>query len=66
MALSLCRQAQGRWVAVPAELHQPLDQALVVIAGSPREAEARRFAAFLLGPQGQLTLRAFGYEVPDR
>jgi molybdate transport system substrate-binding protein len=66
VALSLCRQAQGRWVAVPAELHQPLDQALVLVRDSPRVREARSFAAFLLGSQGQGILRSFGYEVPDR
>ena len=66
VALSLCRQAQGRWIVVPAELHQPLDQALVLVRDSPRVREARSFAAFLLGPQGQVTLRSFGYEVPDR
>lgn len=64
VAFSLCRQAQGRWIAVPAELHQPLDQALVVIRDSPRVREARGFAAFLLGPAGQSILRSFGYEVP--
>lgn len=66
VAFSLCRQAQGRWIMVPAELHQPLDQALVLVRDSPRVREARSFAAFLLGPQGQGILRSFGYEVPDR
>jgi molybdate transport system substrate-binding protein len=66
VALSLARQAKGRWIAVPAELHQPLDQALVLVRNSPRVREARSFAAFLLGPQGQGILTSFGYEVPDR
>ncbi len=63
VARALCVEGQGRWILVPAELHQPLDQALVVILGGPREAEARRFAAFLLGPMGQRILSSFGYEV---
>jgi len=66
VAFSLCRQAQGRWIMVPAELHQPLDQALVLVRDSPRVREARSFAAFLLGTQGQGILRSFGYEVPNR
>jgi molybdate transport system substrate-binding protein len=65
-ALSLCRQAKGRWIVVPAELHQPLDQALVLIRDSPRVREARGFAAFLLGPRGQDILSSCGYEVPGR
>ncbi len=64
VARSLCVEAQGRWILVPAGLHEPLDQALVVIRGSPRETEARRFAAFLLGPGGRRILSSFGYEVP--
>ena len=66
VALSLARQAQGRWIEVPAALHQPLDQALVLVRDSPRVREARSFAAFLLGPRGQGILRSFGYEVPGR
>jgi ABC-type molybdate transport system substrate-binding protein len=41
-----------------------LDQALVVIRGSPRTEQAQRFAAFLLGSVGRLLLQSFGYEVP--
>jgi molybdate transport system substrate-binding protein len=63
VARSLCGQ-EGRWLLVPGELHEPLDQALVVIQGSPRLEEARRFAAFLLGPEGRRILASYGYEVP--
>ncbi len=63
VARSLCGR-EGRWMLVPGELHGPLDQALVVIRGGPRESEARRFAAFLLGPGGRRILWSFGYEVP--
>ena len=31
VARSLCVEGAGRWIPVPAELHEPLDQALVVI-----------------------------------
>jgi molybdate transport system substrate-binding protein len=63
VARSLCGQ-EGRWLLVPEELHEPLDQALVVIRDSPRIQEAQRFAAFLLGPEGRRILASFGYEVP--
>jgi len=64
VARSLCIQGQGRWVLVPAELHRPLDQALVVIRGGPHAQEALRFARYLLGPEGRRVLQSFGYEVP--
>jgi molybdate transport system substrate-binding protein len=63
VARSLCVEGQGRWFLVPAELHQPLDQALVVIRG-PRAEQARRFAAFLLGAEGRRILMGCGFEVP--
>jgi molybdate transport system substrate-binding protein len=63
-ARSLCSGGQGRWLEVPAGLHEPLDQALVLIRGSPREADARRFTAFLLGPEGRRILESFGFEIP--
>jgi molybdate transport system substrate-binding protein len=66
VARSLCSQGEGRWTLVPASLHRPLDQALVVIRGTAHEAEARRFAEFLLGEAGRRILLAFGYELPDR
>jgi molybdate transport system substrate-binding protein len=64
VARSLCVEGVGRWFLVPAELHKPLDQALVVIRGSPRAQEAQRFAQFLLGPEGRRILQSYGYEVP--
>ena len=64
VARSLCAEGQGRWILIPAGWHEPLDQALVLISGSPRAREAQRFAAFLLGPEGQRILQSFGYEAP--
>ena len=65
VARSLCAEGQGRWTLVPASLHEPLDQALVVIRGTGRETEAQRFAEFLLGERGRRILSDFGYELPD-
>jgi molybdate transport system substrate-binding protein len=63
VARSLCGR-EGRWVLVPGELHEPLDQALVILRESPRLEQARSFAAFLLGPEGRRLLASYGYEVP--
>jgi len=64
VARSLCVEGRGRWSLVSEQLHEPLDQALVVIRGSQRIPEARRFESFLLGPVGQRILQSFGFEVP--
>jgi molybdate transport system substrate-binding protein len=65
-ARSLVREDQPGWILVPADLHDPLNQTLAVIAGRPREAEARAFAAFLLGPTGREILARHGFLLPDR
>ena len=62
--LSLSINSGGRWKLIPEDLHSPLDQALGVVADSPHQAEARDFAAFITGPQGQAILSKFGYTFP--
>ncbi|HEV8714694.1 MAG TPA: molybdate ABC transporter substrate-binding protein [Candidatus Binatia bacterium] len=64
VALSLSVQGQGRWVLVPQELHKPIDQALAVIKGTRHEQEARRFAAFINGPEGRPVMRKYGFILP--
>jgi molybdate transport system substrate-binding protein len=64
-ARSLVREDGPAWTPIPAELHDPLDQTLAVISGRPREAEARAFAAFLLGPTGREILARHGFLLPD-
>ncbi len=55
----------GRWTLIPQELHPPIDQALAVIKGTPHEAAARAFAAFVNGPQGRPIMRKYGFILPD-
>lgn len=54
----------GRWVLIPDELHQPIDQALAVIKGTQHEAASRAFAAFINGPQGRPVMRKYGFILP--
>jgi molybdate transport system substrate-binding protein len=63
-ALSLSVQSKGRWVLIPQELHNPLDQALAVIKGTRHEGEAREFAAFINGPIGRPVMRKYGFTLP--
>ena len=62
--LSLSIDSGGRWKLIPEGLYSPLDQALGVVADSPHQAEARDFAAFITGPQGQAVLSKLGYTFP--
>jgi molybdate transport system substrate-binding protein len=63
--LSLSIDSKGKWTLVPEDLHSPIDQALGVVADSPRQAMARDFAAFITGPQGQAVLQDYGFMPPE-
>jgi molybdate transport system substrate-binding protein len=63
--LSLSITSEGRWTLVPEDLHTPIDQALGVVADSRRQAQARDFAAFITGPQGQAILQEYGFLSPE-
>lgn len=52
------------YTVVDAALHEPLDQAMAVIAGRPHEDVARAFVAFILGPQGRDILSRHGFTPP--
>ena len=62
-AFSLVIGEPGTVVKIDPRLYRPLQQALGVVAASPRQAHARQFTAFLLGPNGKRILRAHGYRV---
>jgi molybdate transport system substrate-binding protein len=50
---------------VEAHRHGPLLQAAAVVRGSRREAAARAFLEFLVGPEGQAVLARYGFEPPS-
>lgn len=66
VALSLVAgDGPGDWAEVPAALHDPLEQALVVTARDPkRAASARSFAAFLASPKSRATMQRHGFVLP--
>jgi molybdate transport system substrate-binding protein len=53
------------YVTVDESLHQPIQQALAVVKGTKNEELARRFVAFIRGPQGRAVLEKYGYVVPE-
>jgi molybdate transport system substrate-binding protein len=65
LPLSLSITSDGHWVYIPDDLHAPIDQALGVVADSPHQAEARDFAAFITGAQGQTILGKHGFTPPE-
>lgn len=64
LALSQVIKAKGKYVEVPADLHQPLDQALAVCKNGKQEAQAGKFVEFLARPEIQELLKSHGYTIP--
>ena len=63
-AYSLVLKEPGKVIPVEEKLHQPIAQALGIVAASPRQAEARAFADFLLTGKGRGILANSGYRLP--
>lgn len=60
-AYSLVQQEKGTVLLVDPILHDPIDQALAVVADSHHPKEARQFAGFVLGAEGRAILAKSGY-----
>ncbi|MFQ5855540.1 MAG: molybdate ABC transporter substrate-binding protein [Anaerolineae bacterium] len=64
IALSITDVPEVTWTLIDAGLHQPLNQALAVIRGSPNEQAARAFITFVNGPQGRPIMKKYGFLLP--
>lgn len=64
LPLALVRPGEGQTVLVPAELHQPIEQAICVPRDSTRKEAARKFVQFVMSVEGQEILKKFGYQSP--
>lgn len=64
VALSLVIAEGGAHTIVPAELHGPLRQVLVVTSSGERGRDARRFARLVTSAEGQAVLRRYGFTTP--
>jgi molybdate transport system substrate-binding protein len=51
-------------VKIDSHLHHPIEQALAIVASSPRIEQAKEFRSFLLGPEGRTILANNGYLLP--
>ena len=52
-------------IVLPGSWHGRISQSGAVVAGSRKDAEARRFLRFLREGQGREILRQFGFELPE-
>jgi molybdate transport system substrate-binding protein len=65
VALSLATVTPGDWTAIPTDLHDPIDQALVVCTHGAAGVDAgRRFTAFVASPEGHAVMRKYGFLLP--
>lgn len=64
VALSLAIADGGDYTLVPAELHEPLEQALVVTSTGPTRDAATAFAEFLGSPEGRAVMIRYGFVLP--
>lgn len=64
VALSLAIADGGEYTLLPAELHEPLEQALVVTSTGSQGDAATTFAAFLGSPEGREVMIRYGFVLP--
>ena len=62
--LALVKPGEGTYIEVNEESHKPINQALGIVKDSSKQALARQFVDFLLGPEGQDILLQKGYSKP--
>jgi molybdate transport system substrate-binding protein len=64
VALSIADVPEVTGTLLPSDLHEPINQALAVIKGTPREAAARAFVAFVNSPEGREIMKRYGFALP--
>ncbi|MGA2451146.1 MAG: molybdate ABC transporter substrate-binding protein [Polyangiaceae bacterium] len=65
VALSLAMTSGRPWTLIAAELHDPLNQGLVVCTGGKAGPEAgRRFESYVRSPDGRDVMRKYGFVLP--
>jgi molybdate transport system substrate-binding protein len=65
LSLAIAAGDRGEWVMIDEDLHQPLEQALIVVTDDPDRVEAATaFAAFINGPEGREVMTRFGFVLP--
>ncbi len=64
VALSIADVPEVTATLLPAERHEPMNQALAVIKGTPHEEVARAFIEFVNSPAGREIMKRYGFLLP--
>lgn len=64
VALSVANVPEITWTLIDDSLHNPLDQALAVVASSTHPDLAGQFAAFINGSSGRPIMQRYGFILP--
>ena len=64
VARSIAEVPEIAWVPIDPSLHRPLNQAVAVVARSPRRDLAKSFIRFVNGPEGREVMRRHGFLLP--
>lgn len=64
VALSIADVPEVSWTGIDAQLHEPINQAMAVIRGTPHEKAARAFIALVNRPEGREIMRKYGFRLP--
>jgi molybdate transport system substrate-binding protein len=64
VSLSVADVPEITWTLIDDTFHQPIDQALGVVSGSPHQDITRQFAAFINGEIGRPIMRKYGFVLP--
>lgn len=62
--LRLPDERRGSYWLVPAQLHEPIEQAAVLLRHGEDNPAAREFLDYLQTPEARTMIESFGYEVP--
>ncbi len=65
VALSVADVPGISFTAIDAALHDPIDQAIAVVADTKNEPLAREFITLVTGADGRAILEKFGFEMPE-
>lgn len=64
LALSPTMAERGTWTLIPAEWHEPLEQAFVVTRRGAGKPLAENFARYVASPPARVILRRYGFVLP--
>ena len=64
LAVNPALQSKGGYTLIPADFHQPLEQAYAVTAYGQNNAAARAFAQFMRTPDARQVMTRYGFALP--